>query len=39
VHTTPEGHTSVIFEVPATNDGQPAGALKFGLIVAGKIEA
>ncbi len=39
VHTTDEGHTSVIVEVPATKDGQPAGALKFGLILVGRIEA
>ncbi len=38
VHTTSDGHASVVFELPATNQGQAAGTLKFGVIVVGKIE-
>jgi hypothetical protein len=39
VHKTDLGHQSVIVEVPATRDGKPAGALKFGIVLVGKIEA
>jgi hypothetical protein len=33
------GHQAVIFEVPVARDGKPAGSIKFGLILIGKIEA
>ena len=39
VHTTELGHKALIFEVPASRDGKPAGALRFGLVLIGKIEA
>jgi hypothetical protein len=39
IHKTDLGHQSVIVEVPATRDGKPAGALKFGIVLVGKIEA
>jgi hypothetical protein len=39
VVTNSEGHQSVILSVPVSRDGKPAGALKFGLILVGRIEA
>lgn len=39
IHKTDAGHQSVIVEVPAGSDGKPAGALKFGIVLVGKIEA
>lgn len=39
IHKTDLGHQSVIVEVPATRDGKPAGTLKFGIVLVGKIEA
>lgn len=39
VHKTDLGHQSVIVEVPAARDGKPAGVLKFGIVLVGKIEA
>lgn len=39
VHTTDLGHKSVIVEVPVTRGGKPAGALRFGVVVIGRIEA
>ena len=38
-HTTDLGHQSVIVEVPATRGGSPAGTLRFGVVLAGRIEA
>lgn len=39
VHTTDLGHQSVIVEVPVMRGGSPAGALRFGIVLVGKIEA
>lgn len=39
IHKTDLGHQSVIVEVPAARDGKPAGSLKFGIVLVGKIEA
>ena len=39
VHTTDLGHKSVIMEVPVTRGGKPAGTLRFGVVVIGRIEA
>jgi hypothetical protein len=39
IHKTDLGHQSVIVEVPAVRDGKPAGTLKFGIVLVGKIEA
>ena len=39
VHKTDLGHDAVIVEVPAVRDGAPVGALKFGIVLVGKIEA
>lgn len=39
IHTTDLGHQSVIVEVPATRGGSPAGTLRFGIVLVGKIEA
>ncbi|HEX5474854.1 MAG TPA: hypothetical protein VFX12_09350 [Vicinamibacterales bacterium] len=39
VHTTDLGHKSLIMEVPASRAGASAGALRFGLVLIGKIEA
>jgi hypothetical protein len=39
IHKTDLGHQSVIVEVPASRDGKPAGTLKFGVVLVGKIEA
>jgi hypothetical protein len=38
-HQTELGHDAVIVEVPVTRDGKPAGTLKFGVVLIGKIEA
>ena len=38
-HKTELGHDAVIMEVPVVRDGKPAGSLKFGLVLIGKIEA
>jgi hypothetical protein len=35
---TDDGHTAVVFSVPCTRDGQPVGALSFGLILVGRID-
>jgi hypothetical protein len=39
VHKTELDHQAVIVEIPALRDGKPAGPLKFGLVLVGKIEA
>ena len=39
IHTTELGHKALIVEVPVTRDGKPAGALRFGLVLIGRIEA
>jgi hypothetical protein len=39
LHKTELGHEAVVMEVPATRDGKPAGALRFGVVLVGKIEA
>ncbi len=39
LHKNDLGHQSVIVEVPAARDGKPAGALRFGIVLVGKIEA
>lgn len=39
VVTTELGHTAVVFEVPAARGGTEAGALRFGLVLVGVIEA
>jgi hypothetical protein len=39
IHKTDLGHQAVIVEVPAARDGKPAGSLKFGIVLVGKIEA
>jgi hypothetical protein len=39
VHTTDLGHEALIVEVPASRNGKPAGTLKFGIVLVGKIEA
>lgn len=33
------GHDAVVMEVPVTRDGKPAGTLRFGLVLNGRIEA
>jgi len=38
-HSTELGHESVVVEVPAARDGKPAGALRFGIVLVGKIDA
>ncbi len=38
-HSTELGHQSVVVEVPAARDGKPAGTLRFGIVLVGKIEA
>jgi hypothetical protein len=38
-HKTDLGHEALIVEVPVTRDGKTEGALKFGLVLVGKIEA
>lgn len=39
VRKTDLGHEAVIVEVPVSRDGKPAGALKFGIVLVGKIES
>jgi hypothetical protein len=39
LHKTELDHDAVIMEVPVTRAGKPAGSLKFGLVLVGKIEA
>jgi hypothetical protein len=39
VHKTGLEHQAVIVEVPASRGGKPAGALRFGIVLVGKIEA
>ena len=39
VHKTDLEHHAVIVEVPTSRDGKPAGALKFGIVLVGRIEA
>jgi hypothetical protein len=39
VHKTELDHDGVVMEVAIVREGQPAGALKFGLVLVGKIEA
>jgi hypothetical protein len=39
VHTNDLGLKAVIVELPATRDGNAAGALRFGLVLIGRIEA
>ena len=38
-HKTDLDHDAVIMEVPVTRDGQPAGTLRFGLVLVGRIDA
>lgn len=38
-HTTELGHDAIVMEVPAVRDGKPAGTLRFGLVLIGRIEA
>jgi len=33
------GHDALVLEVPVSRDGKPAGALRFGLVLIGRIEA
>jgi hypothetical protein len=39
LHKTDLGHEALIVEVPATRDAKPDGALRFGIVLVGKIEA
>ena len=39
LHTTDLDHDAVIMEVPVTRDGKPAGTLRFGLVLLGRIDA
>jgi hypothetical protein len=39
LHKTELDHDAVIMEVPLTRSGKPAGTMKFGLVLAGRIEA
>jgi hypothetical protein len=39
LHKTTLGHHAVVMEVAVTRDGKPAGALRFGLVLIGTIEA
>jgi len=39
IHKTDLDHQAIVVEVPATRDGKAAGALKFGIVLVGKIEA
>lgn len=39
LHKTELDHDAVIMEVPVTRSGKPAGNLKFGLVLVGRIEA
>jgi hypothetical protein len=38
-HTTELGHHAVIVEVPCVLDAKPAGALRFGIVLVGRIDA
>lgn len=38
-HKTDLNHDAVIMDVAVTRDGQPAGSLKFGVVLVGRIEA
>ena len=39
IHKTDLDHQALIVEVPAVRGGQPAGTLKFGIVLVGKIDA
>lgn len=39
IHTTDLGHKAVVLEVPLSRSGAAAGALRFGVVLIGKIEA
>jgi hypothetical protein len=39
VHKTQLDHQAVVMEVPVVRDGKPAGTLRFGVVLIGKIEA
>jgi hypothetical protein len=39
VHTTDLGHSALVVEVPVSRGGAAAGALRFGIVLIGKIEA
>ena len=39
VHTTDLGHSALVVEVPVSRNGAPAGSLRFGIVLIGKIEA
>ena len=39
LHKTELGHDAIVMQVPVTRGGQPAGTLKFGVVLIGKIEA
>lgn len=38
-HTTELGHQAIVMDVPCARDGKPAGTLKFGVVLVGRIEA
>jgi hypothetical protein len=38
-HQTELGHDAIVMEVPTVRDGKPAGPLRFGLVLIGRIEA
>ena len=38
-HKTELDHDAIVMEVPVTRGGKPAGALRFGLVLIGRIEA
>ncbi len=38
-HTTDLGHSAIVVEVPCAQDGRPAGPLRFGIVLIGRIEA
>jgi len=38
-HKTELGHEAIVMEVPVTRDGKPAGTLRFGVVLIGRIEA
>jgi hypothetical protein len=37
-HKTDLGHEAIIMEVPVTRDSKPAGTMKFGVVLVGRIE-
>lgn len=39
LHTTELGHHALVVEVPCVRDGKPAGAMRFGLVLIGRIDA